>query len=109
MPFVKVAQISDVPAGRMKRVVAGDKEILIANLNGKLYAIGNLCTHMKGNLSEGVLEGNMVTCPRHGSKFDIITGKSMQGPKVAFLKLKGKDEPSYETKVEGADILVKID
>ena len=108
MTFVKVAQVSDVPAGKMKRVIANDKEILIVNVDGKLHAIGNVCTHMKGNLSEGVLEGSIVTCPKHGSKFDVTSGKSVQGPKVAFLKLKGKDEPTYETKIEGTDILVVL-
>ena len=54
------------------------------------------------------LEGKIATCPRHGSKFDISTGKSISGPKIGFLKLKTKKEPSYEIKIEGDKIKVKI-
>ena len=107
MEFVKVASISEVPAGKMKMVKVGENEVLIANVGGKCYAIGNRCTHAGGSLSEGSLEGNVVTCPRHGSKFDVTSGKAVQGPKIVFFKLKAKDEQNFEVKVDGPDILVK--
>jgi 3-phenylpropionate/trans-cinnamate dioxygenase ferredoxin subunit len=66
MEFVKAASISEVPAGKMKKVKVGENEVLIANVGGKYYAIGNRCTHAGGSLSEGLLEGNVVTCPKHG-------------------------------------------
>ncbi|MBM5805423.1 MAG: Rieske (2Fe-2S) protein [Candidatus Verstraetearchaeota archaeon] len=109
MGFVKVAEIQEIPVGTMKMVKLGEKEILIVNIGGKFYAIGNKCTHMGGDLSRGRLEGNMVTCPRHGAKFDVTTGKSIAGPKIGFLRVKTGDEPAYEVKVEGNDILLKID
>jgi 3-phenylpropionate/trans-cinnamate dioxygenase ferredoxin subunit len=107
MEFVKVASTSEVPAGKMKMVNVGDNEMLIVNVGGKYYAIGNRCTHAGGSLSEGSLEGNVVTCPKHGSKFDVTSGRAVQGPKIAFIKLKTKDEQSLEVKVNGPDILVK--
>jgi 3-phenylpropionate/trans-cinnamate dioxygenase ferredoxin subunit len=85
------------------------KEILIANVDGKYYAIGNICTHAGGDLSKGILDGNIVTCPKHGSKFDVTTGKAVSGPKVLFLRLKIKDDPSFEVKIKGKDILFKRD
>jgi len=109
MGFVKVAEIQEVPAGAMKVVKPGEIEILIINVEGKFYAIGNKCTHMGGDLSKGKLEGSVVTCPRHGAKFDVMTGKSVAGPKIGFLRMKTGDEPAYEVKVEGNDILLKID
>lgn len=107
--FVKVAETSEVPVGKMKMIKLEEKEILIANVNGKYYAIGNICTHAGGDLSKGILDGNVVTCPRHGSKFDVTTGKVVSGPKVHFLRLKIKDEPSFEVKVKRNDILLKSD
>ncbi len=107
--FVKVAETSEVPVGKMKMIKIEEQEILIANVNGKYYAIGNICTHAGGDLSKGILDGNVVTCPRHGSKFDVTTGKVVSGPKVLFLRLKIKDESSFEVKVKGKDILLKRD
>lgn len=108
MEFVKVAEAADVPAGSMKAVDVKGVEVLIVNVGGRHYAMGNKCTHAGGRLSEGKLDGNIVTCPKHGSKFDITTGRSVQGPKIAFLKLKAKDDSSYEVKVEGGAITVGI-
>jgi nitrite reductase/ring-hydroxylating ferredoxin subunit len=105
--FVKVTEMSEVPVGKMKMFRVGEKEYLIANVNGNCYAIGNRCTHANADLSQGSLEGNIVTCPKHKSKFDVTTGKVISGPKIPLIHPKIKDEPSYEAKVEGNAILLK--
>ena len=107
MDYVKVADISEIPSGKMKMVTVGGKEVLIVNLDGKFYAIRNKCTHQGGDLSKGKLEGNVVTCPRHGSKFDVTTGKAISGPKILFLKIKIGDEATFDVKVEGNQVLIK--
>jgi 3-phenylpropionate/trans-cinnamate dioxygenase ferredoxin subunit len=107
--FVKVAETSEIPTGNLKMVKLEGKEILITNVNGNYYAVGNRCTHAGGDLSKGSLDGHIITCPRHGSKFDVTTGKVVKGPKILFLRPKIKDEPFYEVKVDGKDILLKID
>jgi len=107
--FVKVAGTSEIEVGKMKAVKLEEKEILIANVNGTYFAIGNKCTHSGGDLSKGSLEGNVVTCPRHGAKFDVTKGKVVSGPKVLFMHPKIKDESSYEVKVEGTDVLIEIE
>ncbi len=53
----------------------GTQQVLLANINGKFYAIGNLCTHVGGPLDRGKLEGHEVQCPLHGSRFDVTTGQ----------------------------------
>lgn len=106
---MKAAETSEVPVGKMKIIKLEEKEILIANVDGNYYAIGNRCTHAGGDLSRGSLEGKIVTCPKHGSKFDVTTGKAVSGPKILFLRPKIKDEASYEVKVEGKDVLLKIE
>jgi 3-phenylpropionate/trans-cinnamate dioxygenase ferredoxin component len=108
MGFVKVAVAADIAAGKCKRVVAGDGAILLANIGGSYYAISDKCPHMGGMLSQGKLEGNIITCPRHGTKFDVTNGKMIAGGKLAFVTLKVKDDKSYPVKLEGNDILVEI-
>jgi 3-phenylpropionate/trans-cinnamate dioxygenase ferredoxin subunit len=107
--FVKVTETSEIPAGKMKMIKLEEKEILVANVNGNYYAIANRCTHANGELSKGSLEGNTVTCPKHRAKFDVTTGKVVSGPKVLFMHPKINAEPSYEVKVEGKDVLLKIE
>ena len=65
-------------------------------------------SHGGGDLSNGKLDGKIVTCPRHGSRFDITTGESISGSKIGFLKLKTKKVPSYEVKIENDKVKVKI-
>ena len=104
--FVKVAEKSEIPIGTMKKIILNGKEILVAYVEGNFYAIGSKCTHMGGDLSKGVLEGNIVKCPRHGSRFDVTTGKNVSGPKILFLTTKTNDVPLFTAKVEGNDVLI---
>jgi len=106
--YVRLAGKAEVPIGKMKAVKLEGKEILIANVDNNYYAIGNRCTHAGGDLSQGVLEGNVVTCPRHHAKFDVTTGKVVSHPKIGFLHPKAKDEPTYQIKVENENILIKF-
>ena len=106
MEFVKVAKCADLPAGKMMMVTANGKEILLANVAGAYSAIANQCTHLGGSLVKGELDGCIVKCPRHGAAFDVTTGKAVADAKIAFVKMKVKDETAYSVKVEGADILV---
>ena len=56
-----------------------------------------------------IIRRHTVTCPKRRTKFDVTTGKVVSSPKVLFLHLKIKDEPFYQAKVEGRDILVKTE
>ena len=105
--MIEVAKTNQVPPGVMKLFQVEGKKILVVNVEGKIYAINGVCTHLGGDLSKGKLEGKIITCPRHGSRFDVTTGESVSGPKMAFLKLKTKNETIYEVKIEGESI--KID
>ena len=98
--FVKVAETEDVQVSQMMAVEVNDERICLANVNGKYYAIGNVCTHMGGPLAEGKLEEYIVQCPWHGSRFDIRNGEIVRPPAM-------KPEPTYEVKVENNDILIK--
>ena len=106
--YVRVAGKAEIPVGKMKAVKAALHEILIANVNGVYYAIGNVCAHMGGDLSKGVLEGNVVTCPKHRAKFDVTTGKVVSHPQMRLFHPKASDEPTYQVKVENEDIMLKL-
>jgi 3-phenylpropionate/trans-cinnamate dioxygenase ferredoxin subunit len=108
LSIVEIAKIDEIPVGKMKPFIADGTEILVINYDGNYYASRRRCTHMGGDLSEGKLEGKMVTCPRHGAKFDVMTGRCVSGPKIGFLKLKIKNMTTYEVRVENKSIKVNI-
>ena len=108
LEYIRVAGKSDIAIGTMKKFTLNGKEILIANVAGNYYAIGNECTHYGGDLSQGTLEGNIVTCPNHKSKFDVTTGKVISPPIEALGHPDIEDEPQYSIKVENKNIMVKI-
>ncbi|MCX6641827.1 MAG: Rieske 2Fe-2S domain-containing protein [Candidatus Bathyarchaeota archaeon] len=104
--FIRVANTSEIPAGTMKMFRAIGEEILLVNTGNAYYAIANRCTHRKGDLSKGRLEGNIIKCPVHGSKFDVTTGKNVDGPTILFIKGKTGDLKSYQLKIIGNEIYV---
>ena len=104
--FTRVAKASDIPAGEMRAVRIGDRDILVANVGGVFYAVEDRCSHAGGRLSAGTLEGSVVTCPLHGSRFDVRTGKGVSGSKFMFFRSKVEDVASYEVRVVGDDVMV---
>ncbi len=109
MGWVKATDTTGLAAGKTKKVMVEGIEILFANVSGKYYAIANKCPHMGGSLSEGTMENGIITCPRHGSKFDVKTGKNVGNAKLLFLKIKVKDDRSFRVKVEGKTIFVELE
>lgn len=61
--------------GALATAKAGDKEILLAKVDGKIYAIDNACGHLAYPLNEGRLDGHVVTCLWHFARFDVRTGE----------------------------------
>ncbi|MGD0451104.1 MAG: non-heme iron oxygenase ferredoxin subunit [Candidatus Bathyarchaeia archaeon] len=98
--FVKVAKTTDIPAGTMKHVEVDGLEILIANVEGRFYAVGDRCPHLNATLSEGTLNKTIVTCPRHLSTFDVTTGRAISGTRSSLS--------TYEVKVVGDDLFIDI-
>ena len=75
MGKVKVCETSDVPQGKLHKVSIEGKEILLVNLDGKYYAMDDTCTHAGASLSDGKLDGSVVTCDWHGAQFNCNTGR----------------------------------
>jgi nitrite reductase/ring-hydroxylating ferredoxin subunit len=98
--FVRVASTNEIPEGKMRKVIVGGQQVLVVNVKGQYYAIGNVCTHLGGPLDRGILEGQEVQCPLHGSHFDVTTGQVKKGPAT-------RPEPVYDVSVEAGNILVR--
>jgi 3-phenylpropionate/trans-cinnamate dioxygenase ferredoxin subunit len=108
MSFIEVAKTSEIPTGTKKAATVDGKEIVVFNVGGKFYALPRKCTHMGGDLSAGILEGETVICPRHSAHFNVTTGVCTAGPRIGPLKLSTKNEPIYEVIVEGESIKVRV-
>ena len=112
--FIEVAKIEELKSGTMKMVMAEGREILLARVGNNYFATDNRCSHMNGDLSKGKLEGTIVTCPRHGSQFNITNGQVVRWLKGGLIStLSGALKPSkalrmYNVKVEGGKVLVEV-
>ena len=100
--FQKVATTSEILDGELKGFLVENTSIVICNRNNNFYAFRDECSHEEFPLSDGDLEGDNVVCIYHGAEFDIKTGENLCLPAVEPIDV-------YELKVEGDDILVKID
>ncbi len=99
--FIKVAETSDLPPGRVKVVLVGDRRIALCNVDGQFFAIDDLCTHDGGPLGQGELQDDVIECPRHGARFNVRTGKVLALPAVKALN-------TYPVEVEGSEIRVAL-
>jgi 3-phenylpropionate/trans-cinnamate dioxygenase ferredoxin subunit len=113
--LVEVSKTSELKDGTMKAVSVNGREILLARVGDKYYAADNRCLHMGGKLSQGKLDGTVVTCPLHGSQFDLSDGQVvrwLKGSKAVSAVGKALKSPRqltiYKVKVEDDKILVEI-
>jgi len=90
--FVQIAPEADLPIGERLFVEVDDKKIVIFNLAGQLYAIGDVCSHDDGPIGDGEITGLEVICPRHGARFDIRTGQALTLPAAV-------DIPAYPVRI----------
>ena len=98
--FVAVARASELAAGEMKFAAVDGQRIVLANVEGRFYALRDVCGHRNAPLSRGRLLGHMIECPLHFALFDLRTGKLVDGPISA-------DVPAYEVRVDGETVYIK--
>ena len=113
--LVEVGKAGELESGAMKEVLIKGHEILLAKIGDEYYVANNRCPHMRGKLSRGKLEGTVVTCPMHGSQFDLKSGEVVRWLKGSGLLSKiGKALKSpqslktYNVMVTDDSILVEI-
>ena len=112
--LIQVGKVGDLADGSMKAVTAQGREILLAKVGDRYYAADGRCPHMKGKLPQGKLAGTVVTCPRHGSQFDLTDGRVVRWLKGGISSTVGKilkpPRPlvTYPVKLDGNRILVEM-
>jgi nitrite reductase/ring-hydroxylating ferredoxin subunit len=129
--YMEIAKTNEIANKQMKHVEIKGKEILIANIDGKFYALNDRCAHMNALLSMGKLANdNIVICPFHGARFDITTGKKVKDPVLTpsqemeplpktwqkylehagqlMAHIKTYDQEIYETIIERDSVKIKI-
>ena len=78
-----------------------DNAIIIVEVQGKVYAIGDICSHDDGRLEDGLIDDHCIVCPRHGAEFDIRTGEAKSMPAVVGI-------PTYPIEVIGSTLYIGI-
>jgi nitrite reductase/ring-hydroxylating ferredoxin subunit len=101
MALLKVLSTGVLSPGEMRGVKAGSQAVLLVNLAGQYYAIGNVCTHKGCLLSDGDLDREVIQCECHGSRFNVKTGEIESGPA-------GKPEKVFKVVIEGTQIMVDV-
>jgi 3-phenylpropionate/trans-cinnamate dioxygenase ferredoxin subunit len=101
LEFVEIAPAADLPNGERLFVEIEGKPLVIFNIAGHFFAIGDVCTHDDGPLGDGDVEGFNIVCPRHGGEFDVQTGQAVQMPAVV-------DIPAYPVQVVDGMIQVGL-
>lgn len=90
--FLEIAPVAELPSGERLFIEVEGRSLVIFNIAGQLFAIGDICTHDDGPVGDGDIEGFNIVCPRHGGEFDVRTGQAVQMPAVV-------DIPAYPVKV----------
>lgn len=111
--FVDVLGVEELGDGEMRAFDVGGKKILVARVGDEFLAADNACPHLKGPLADGKLEGSVITCPRHGSQFDLRDGRALRwtdwsGVKLSLARTLKPPRPLtiHETRVENGRVLV---
>jgi 3-phenylpropionate/trans-cinnamate dioxygenase ferredoxin component len=107
----KLGPASEIAQGSTKGFTAGGKKILVANIGGTFHAMDAVCSHMQGDLTKGKFDKNIVTCPRHGSRYDVTTGKVVGNVSTLIRISTGKvatDLKTYPITVQDGSLFVEI-
>jgi 3-phenylpropionate/trans-cinnamate dioxygenase ferredoxin subunit len=96
--FVTVGTAADLSEGEMRAFEVSGRRV-VARVSGSLHAFDDTCTHRQCSLAEGELEEATVTCPCHGSQFDVATGAVLNPPATEPVK-------TYPVRVEGDDLQI---
>ncbi|PON15480.1 (2Fe-2S)-binding protein [Candidatus Entotheonella serta] len=100
--FVPVKQVAELLPGKMTWVSVEGERVLLANVEGTFYALEDVCGHQRVALSKGILDGCVVECPLHFARFDVRTGKLIDGPV-------SDDVLTYDVRVQDDTVYVKRD
>ncbi len=98
--WVRVAAFAELSDDAPLAVTLGEIPIALYRLDGRIYAIDDVCPHELALLSQGFVEGGAIECPLHQACFDIATGRCLSGPATRDLRC-------YEVRIEGGEVYVQ--
>ncbi len=99
--FYSITNQDQLGVGERLFVEIGNRSIVILNVDGKIFAIADVCSHDDGPLGDGDVSDHIIKCPRHGATFDIKTGKALSLPAIVEI-------PTYPVKITDGEIQVGI-
>lgn len=99
---IALGSVVELPEGRGVRVDYGEHRVAVFRIGESVYAIGDRCSHAEASLAEGELFGLDVECPRHGSEFNLETGKPGSFPATRSV-------PVYDVRVEGDEAFLVVE
>jgi 3-phenylpropionate/trans-cinnamate dioxygenase ferredoxin subunit len=99
--FYAVAKVNELPEGERLFLEIDGEPIVMLNIAGRLYAIGDVCSHDDGPVGEGEIDGCEIICPRHGARFDIRSGAATRLPAVVGI-------PTYPVRISEDDIEIGV-
>jgi len=99
--WVKACSVEFLSSGTIKQFYIRDCEVLLMNINHKFFCLDARCTHAGAPLEEGQLDGEVLTCPWHGSQFQVTDGKVIKGPAEKRLK-------TYPVNVKDDSVFIEL-
>lgn len=99
--FVSIGSIDSVNTGERVFVTIDDRSIVVFGIAGEIFAIADICSHDDGPIGDGEIAEYEISCPRHGAKFDIRTGKAITLPAII-------DIPAYPVRIRNGEIEIGI-
>lgn len=99
--WIRACAAEEVPVGELKAVQTGEERIVLANVEGDLYALEDQCSHQDFPLSAGELEGTRLECTFHGAKFDVCTGRATQLPAVRPVR-------TFDVLVQDGNVYLRV-
>jgi 3-phenylpropionate/trans-cinnamate dioxygenase ferredoxin subunit len=101
LTWVEIALLAEVQTGERLFITVDERAIVLFNIAGHIFAIGDVCSHDGGPLGDGEIDKEEVICPRHGGRFDLLTGKAMGLPALV-------DIPAYPIRISNEKILLGL-
>jgi 3-phenylpropionate/trans-cinnamate dioxygenase ferredoxin component len=102
MTWIHVAMVDEIQEDEIKPIWLDDLELALYRTSDRYYATSGVCTHANRSLTRGWVSKGVVTCPRHGGKFDVKTGQAVAPPCVVSLQ-------TYNVEVRANEIWVHVD
>ena len=99
--WVRVASVGDCPPGTLVGVDTMDERVVLANVDGDIYALLDRCSHQDYPLSDGELEGTRIECLYHGAAFDVCTGRAVQLPAIRPVK-------AFPVEVRDGEVYIQV-